>query len=321
MKRYFAGVDLGGTFIKCGLFTEGGKLVGKKTVPTGRERAYGEIAADAASAIRALASEQDISLSEVSAAGMGAPGTVDSARGVVIYSNNIAWSNVPIGEAVASRLSMPVFLTNDANAAALGESAFGAGKAYRSVVFLTLGTGVGGGVVIDGKLFEGGMSAGAELGHTVIVKGGRKCTCGRQGCLEAYASATALIESTRRAMCAHPESLLWQIAKDPDCVDGKTAFDGLRAGDKTAKRVVSGYLSHLATGIVDFANIFRPEAVLLGGGLSREGETLLAPLRRILARELYGGMGYAPVLLAAATLAGDAGLYGAAAYAMRRLQA
>lgn len=185
------------------------------------------------------------------------------------------------------------------------------------MVLVTLGTGVGSGIVLDGKLFEGNGSAGAELGHMVIHTGGEKCTCGRQGCFEAYASATALIRQTKRAMQSDSRSAMWKICGgDIEAVDGKTAFDGMRAGDKTAADVVERYISELAAGIVNIANVFRPEIILLGGGICKEGETLLTPLKKILAEELFGGEGNAPVALAAATLGNDAGICGAARLAM-----
>ena len=214
-------------------------------------------------------------------------------------------------------LGVPVYVTNDANAAALGESFAGAAKQYGSSIFVTLGTGVGGGIIIDGKLFEGNRSAGAEIGHMVIRMGGEKCTCGRKGCFEAYASATALIRQTQNAMRKAPESILWKLAPTPEEVDGKTAFDGLRAGDKTAEKVVNAYIGYLAEGLANLANIFRPEAIVLGGGVCAEGETLLAPLRRKMNRLVYAGTKYAPVLLLTASLGNDAGLVGAARFAQQ----
>ena len=182
---------------------------------------------------------------------------------------------------------------------------------------MTLGTGVGGGIVIDGKLFEGNKSAGAEIGHEVIRFGGEKCTCGRRGCFEAYASATALIAQTRRAMLKDRDSALWKLCGgELERVDGKTAFDGMRAGDKCGERVVKRYIGYLAEGITNLANVFRPEAILLGGGVCAEGDNLLKPLKRKVHRLLYGGTKYAPVEIAVASLGNDAGLCGAARLAM-----
>lgn len=314
----YAGIDLGGTFVKCGIVDETGRILAKKSVPTGKERPYREIVRDMAEAVKELAEGLSLSLSDLRGAGVGSPGTVDSARGTIVYSNNIRWENVPLGPALSELLGMPVSVTNDANAAALGECFCGAGAGYRDVVLVTLGTGVGGGIVIGGKLYEGGRSAGTEIGHEVIRAGGERCTCGRRGCFEAYASATALIRKTVRAMERHPESALHALAPSPEAVDGKTAFDGLRMGDRTAKRVVAEYVRDLAEGLANVANVFRPQVILLGGGICKEGETLLAPLRRQFEARLYGGGGYAPVALAVASLGNDAGLCGAARLAMMK---
>lgn len=312
--KYYAGIDLGGTFIKCGIIDEMGRLVVKDKIPTGSERPFSQIAESMAGIVNELSARAGVS---PSAAGIGSPGTVDSKNGVIVYSNNIKWENVPLGRALGERLDLPVFITNDANAAALGENYMGAGKNFSNMVLLTLGTGVGGGIVIDGKLFEGGHSAGSELGHTVISMHGDRCTCGRRGCLEAYASATALIRNTRRAMERHPESKMWEICGgNEDNVDGKTAFDGMEAGDKTAARVVNDYIRYLAEGVTDICNVFRPDAVLLGGGVCAQGENLLGPVRRRVNREIFGGTGYAPVEILTAQLGNDAGIYGAARLAM-----
>ena len=176
---------------------------------------------------------------------------------------------------------------------------------------LTLGTGVGSGIVIDGKLFEGNRSAGAELGHSVIVAGGEQCTCGRKGCLETYASATALIRDTKRAMQANKDSKMWEIGA-LDNVTGKTAFD-YKDVDESAKQVVENYIEKLGVGITNVANEYRPEAIILGGGVCAQGDTLIKPLQEFLDREIYAGSKGPQVKLLTATLENGAGLLGAAA--------
>ncbi len=315
--KYYAGIDLGGTFIKCGIVDENGNILVKDQIPTGKDRPYEEIAADMAALVRRLAESAGIEESDLRAAGIGSPGTVNSKKGVIIYANNLQWKNVPLGGAVAEALGVPVFVTNDANAAALGESFAGAAKGYESSIFVTLGTGVGGGIILDGKLFEGNRSAGAEIGHMVIRAGGEKCTCGRRGCFEAYASATALIRQTKEAMKKNPGSALWKVCPDIEQVNGKTPFDALQTGDKTAERVIKKYVTWLAEGLANLANVFRPNAIVLGGGVCAAGDALLEPLRRKMNRLLYGGTKYAPVPIVIASLGNDAGLVGAAHFAQQ----
>lgn len=181
VSNYYIGIDLGGTFVKCGIVDEQGNILVKDKFPTGNGRPYSEIAADMADFAEQLISRAGLKKEDVRAAGIGAPGTIDSKNGVIVYSNNIRWENVPLCKEIEKRLGLPTYITNDANAAALGENFCGAGKDYESMVFITLGTGVGGGIIIDGKIFEGNKSAGAEIGHEVIRMGGEKCTCGRRG--------------------------------------------------------------------------------------------------------------------------------------------
>ncbi len=314
----YGAVDLGGTFIKCGIVDGKGNILVKGKVPTGRERPYEEIVRDMAHLLQDLAQKANLSIDDFEAVGVGAPGTVNSANGVIVYSNNIAWENIPLGAQLEKELGKKVFVTNDANAAALGESFCGASKKFPSSILVTLGTGVGGGIVLDGKLFEGKNSAGAEIGHITVRAKGKPCTCGRRGCLEAYASASALERRTQEAIEKNPESRLAQIAKEEGGVSGKTVFDGLRSGDKTAQRVFKGYCDDLSEGLISLANVFRPDAIVIGGGISAEGETLLKPLRRRLNKYIYGGNKTATVKLVVATLGNDAGLVGAGCYAMQR---
>ena len=210
-----------------------------------------------------------------------------------------------------------VRVVNDANAAAYGEAVYGAGKAYKDSIFLTLGTGIGSGIILGGKLYEGSMGAGAEAGHMVIQVGGVPCGCGRKGCFEQYASALALIRDTKKAMFEDKESAMWELTgRDPEKVDGKTAFAAAKAGDAAAQTVVKNYIMYLGEGILNLVNIFRPEAIILGGGVCNEGEYLLAPLRKYIAERLYVGSDRVPLALNRAALGNDAGIYGALAFAM-----
>ena len=311
VRKYYVGIDLGGTFIKGGVVDDLGNIVYQDKAPTESEGGAERVAANIAALVEKLLAKVGLDRNDVEGIGMGVPGMIDSKAGTVIYSNNLAWEDFAIGERVGELTGLTVKIANDANVAALGEVKFGVAKAYNHAILLTLGTGVGGGIVVDGKLVEGNRSAGAELGHSVIVMGGEQCTCGRKGCLEAYASATALIRDTKRAMLLHPESQMWQLGS-LDEVTGKTAFDYMET-DAYAKEVVDGYIRGLACGIVNFANIFRPEVVILGGGVCAQGDTLVKPLQAILDQELFAGEKGPQVKIVIAQLGNSAGILGAAA--------
>ena len=311
VRKYYVGIDLGGTFIKGGIVDDLGNIVYQDKTPTQSEGGSETVANNIANLTKKLLAAVGLDASDVVGIGMGVPGMIDSKAGNVIYSNNLCWEDFAIGETVSSLTGLPVKIANDANVAALGEVKFGVAKAYQNAILLTLGTGVGGGIVVDGKLVEGNRSAGAELGHMSIVMGGEQCTCGRKGCLEAYASATALIRDTKRAMEAHPDSKLWEIGSI-DAVTGKTAFD-YRETDAYAKAVVDGYIAALGAGIVNFANIFRPEVVLLGGGVCAQGDNLIKPLQAILDKEIFAGKKGPQVKILIAGLGNSAGILGAAA--------
>lgn len=317
MKKYYAGLDLGGTFVKVAIIDSDGNVVIKDKIPTGKERSYRLIAKDMADAVLNMQKESGV---KVDAIGIGSPGAIDSANGIVIYNNNIGWKKVDICSEIRKYIDVPTFVANDANVAALGEQYYGSGKNYRNVIFVTLGTGVGGGIIIDGKLFEGYKSVGAEIGHAVIRMGGELCSCGRKGCFEAYASATALIRQTKNAMKKDKNSVLWKLVDgNIDAVNGKIPFDGALEGDKTAKRVVNNYIKYLSEGILNLCNEFRPEAVILGGGVCAQGEVLFKPLKKLVEKHIYGGTAYAPIEILTASLGNDAGFYGAARLAASRL--
>ena len=314
IRKYYLGIDLGGTFIKGGIVDDTGNIILRDKIPTESHKGADGVVANIVSLCRSLMEKTNLTADDLVGVGIGVPGMIDSQKGEVIYSNNLGWKDFSISEKVSATLGLPVKIANDANVAALGETKFGCGKDYQNSVMVTLGTGVGSGIVIDGKLFEGNRSAGAEIGHTAIVAGGELCTCGRKGCLEAYASATALIRDTRRAMEANPDSSLWSIAT-PDTVTGKTAFD-LWETDPVAKAVVDNYIEKLAVGLVNVANALRPEIIILGGGVCSEGDRLVNPLQAIMNRDVYAGDKGPAVKILIATLGNDAGLLGAAALLM-----
>lgn len=312
--KYYAGIDIGGTFIKCGIVSENGEIIIKDKIPTKAKRPYSEIIKDMADIVNKLSNESGVKLTSV---GVSVPGTVDSQNGVVIYCNNINWKMKPIVKELSALLGIPVFITNDANAAALGEMFTGTGKNYKNIILITLGTGVGGGIIINNNLYEGYMSAGAELGHMVIRKNGIKCSCGRKGCFEQYSSAKALIEQAKSGMLKDNQSKLWEICQNNvENLCGETFFEGLKQNDNTAKKVFKKYIDYLADGITNIVNIFRPEIILIGGGISAFGDILLNPLKRLVNKRAYGGNKYAHVKIEIAQLGNDAGLLGAVKHAI-----
>ena len=314
-NKYYIGIDLGGTFIKGGIVNENGEILVSDKTPTESEKGDKGVAANIARLATELLQRANVDISEAEGLGIGCPGMIDSNEGNVVYSNNLGWENFRICDELSSLLGgIDVKIGNDANVAALGEVKFGAARNYDSAIMITLGTGVGGGIVIDGKLVEGNKGAGAELGHIVIVKGGEQCSCGRRGCFEAYSSATALIRDTKRAMEAHPDSKMWEIGS-PDAVTGKTVFDYAPI-DAYAKEVLDSYIEHLACGLVNYANVFRPEVILLGGGVCAQGDNLIKPVKKIFDKEIYAGEKGPCVPILIAKLENSAGLLGAAALLM-----
>ena len=311
VRKYYVGIDLGGTFIKGGIVNDKGEIVVKDKVPTESEKGSDGVSENIARLVKSLLKSTNMSASDVVGIGMGVPGMIDGERGEVIYSNNLGWEHFLISDKVEALTGLKVKIANDANVAALGETLFGCGKEYKNTVMLTLGTGVGGGIIIGGKLFEGNHGAGAELGHSVILAGGERCTCGRRGCLEAYASATALIRDTKKKMQENPNSKMWEIGS-LDAVNGKVAFD-YKNSDTSAAEVVKGYIEKLGIGITNIANVFRPEAVILGGGVCAEGDNLILPLKEQLGKDIFAGDKGPSVEILIATLGNDAGLLGAAA--------
>ncbi len=310
---YYAGIDLGGTNIAVGILDDEYRIIGRAKIKTALPRPAEEIIKDMARAVTLAAEDAGISVEDIDNVGVGAPGAVDREAGVITYANNLGFRDVRITGPIGKLLNKErVYLENDANAAAAGEYYAGCGRGKHSLVQITLGTGVGGGVIIEGRMLTGFNGFGAELGHTVIVEGGEQCTCGRKGCFEAYASATALIRQTRRAMEADRGSKMWEIAGELEKVDGRTAFDAADAGDETARRVTERYLQYVACGVVDFVNIFQPEVLCIGGGICNQGEEILVPIRRAVAEDNYARDSACQTDVMISALGNDAGIIGAA---------
>ncbi|MCQ4865422.1 ROK family protein [Pseudoflavonifractor phocaeensis] len=308
----YLGIDLGGINVAAAVVEEDGTIQGRGRVATPRSGAEA-VAAAMSEAVRQAVENTGCTMADIASVGIGAPGVIDPREGVVEYWSNLDFHHVPLVSMLEQRLGKSVCIENDANAAALGEYAAGAGKGSTSMIAITLGTGVGGGAVLDGKLYTGFNYAGLEVGHFVVEYNGRLCTCGRRGCFETYASATALIKRTKELMLINRESLIWQVVDgEIDRVEGRTPFEAAARGDLLAKELVEEYQSYLACGITSLINIFQPEVFCVGGGVAGAGETLLGPVRAIVDREDYARDSARRTILTLAQLGNDAGIIGAA---------
>lgn len=308
--KYYIGIDLGGTNIVAGVVNENYEIISKAKTPTNRPRSAEEICKDMAKMALEAVEKAGLKVSDIQSVGVGAPGSVNSDTGVISYSNNLDFHNAPVADYIREVIDLPVYVENDANAAAYGEFVAGSAKGTKDAVCITLGTGVGGGIIIGGKIYSGFNYAGAELGHTVIEVDGVQCSCGRKGCFEVYSSATGLIRMTKEAMDADPDSKMHEMMGDH--VSGRLAFEAMRAGDATAKSVVDKYIKYLAAGIANTINIFQPEVLCIGGGVCNEGDALLVPLKELISKEIYTRASEDNTKIVIASLGNDAGIIGAA---------
>lgn len=310
---YKAGIDLGGTNIKAGIIDGNQKIMAQTSMPTRAERPAEEVIADIAGLVRQLMESLNMEESALAGIGVGCPGLVDANAGVVRYSNNISWENVALVRELGKYFACEIRISNDANCAALGEVRAGAAKDVSNAILLTLGTGVGGGIILNGKVFEGSNAGGAELGHTSLILGGEPCTCGRRGCVEAYASATALIRDAKRAAIADKKSLMNRMCGGKiENMNGKIPFDVALEGDQAAREVVENYYTYLAEAIANYVNIFRPDVVLLSGGICNQGSRLTKPVEEHLSFLCFGGDRAFVPPVRCAVLGNDAGIIGAA---------
>ena len=305
------GIDIGGTSIKGAAVYDDGRTLDVFSLPVNKGDSGEQTINQLIDLVEKYLAQHDLQ-DKIVGIGLGIPGTLDVDRGVVIYSANLKWENLPIVDLFKQRLPYRVRISNDANVAALGEAKFGAAKGVPYSIMLTLGTGVGGGIVLDGKLYEGNQGQGAEMGHMVVEMNGRQCGCGRKGCMEAYASATAIIRDTNEAMARHPNSLMHEVAKDLGKVDGRVAFKAARQGDVAALEVVDQYVFYLCEGILNYCNIFRPNLVILSGGIANEGDYLFDKINNYLALQQYGYPKSPVVKVVPAQLGYDSGKIGAA---------
>lgn len=309
--NYYIGIDLGGTNIVAGLVDEGGKILARESVRTNAPRRAEDICDDIAALCAKLMDANSLKAGDIQWVGMGSPGLIFG--NTVVFANNLDFHNVPLGTILQRKTGIRTLLQNDGNAAAYGELLVGAGKGHSSLVGITLGTGVGGGIVVGNRIHNGFNGAAGELGHLVIMAGGRECTCGNRGCLEAYCSATAIKRITREAMEQNRDSLLWELCGGSGgTVSAKACFQAQRAGDETGAWIVEDFLQHLAVGVSNMINLLQPEVICIGGGMSKEGDAILLPLREKVETLTYPWLAEQRSKIVLSKLDSDAGLIGAA---------
>ena len=311
MKNYIIGIDIGGSYIKSGIVKYDGEIVASMKIPTPMSVGVGSMENVFKTIAARLTEQAGITKENIIGVGVGSAGAVDSSLGEVCFAANLTMERFPLASVAEEALGLPVKVANDANCACLGEWKFGSGKNFSDMILVTLGTGVGGGIIVDNKLLTGNRGAGGEIGHMLLCKGGRQCSCGRKGCFEAYVSGGALVSQTIEAMQKDRKTKLWKIMDESKMITPKLIFDMSRE-DKLAKKIVGDYIVNLAEGLVDLGNIFRPQAIIIGGGLSAQGDYLIAPVREYVNWHLFAKDTTPQVEILQAKLGNNAGVIGAA---------
>jgi glucokinase len=311
-KKYYAGIDIGGTKIAFGIVDEDRKLLASRSMPAGAERRFEVIVQEMAAMTKTTALDAGLGPERIASVGIGVPSTVDPQTGRVVFANNLGWRDLDLIGEFKKHWDIPVYMENDADCAALAEAIEGP-AAGKNVLVITIGTGFGGGLIINGNIFKGGDNSGFEPGHSALVFEGERCTCGLRGCTEAYTSVSALIRQTREKMETHRDSLMWrECGGDLEKVDGRTSFNAAKKGDAAANEVVKDYIEYVAAGIANLITLFRPQMVIIGGGISEEGDYLLGPLRKSAGSRIYAADILSMPPLVKARLGNDAGIIGAA---------
>lgn len=303
------GIDLGGTKIAAGVIDEKYALLSRAEVPTRAAFGAEAVVEDMADCVMQALEKAGRAIADCAGVGIGSPGLCDTSRGSVRNAHNLGWYGVPVCDMLSAKLGLAVRVDNDANCAALGEVVAGAAKGSKNVLMVTLGTGVGGGVIIGGKIYSGWQSLGGEIGHMCIMMDGEQCSCGEKGCWEAYAASSALVRQAEKAALEHPESALAAAGK----LDGKKIFAALAGGDAVAKAVVERYCAYVGVGLVNLVNALYPETIIIGGGISAVGETILGPIREYIGEHFFASQRELMPRIAEAQLGNDAGIIGAAA--------
>ena len=311
--KYYLGLDVGGTNMVAGVVDENHQIIAKESIPTQAGRTIEEITADMAEVSKKAVLKAGLQMEDISSWGIGMPSYVNPKTNLLVHANCFVWKNVPIYDYLKKHISLPTYIANDANCATYGEVLAGSASQYTDAIMLTLGTGVGGGIIMGKRIYSGADNMGAELGHTKLVYNGERCTCGQKGCLEAYCSSTALIRIMKETLQKNKDTLIWKLCgEDENKVNGEILFEAARQGDSLAKQIVDDYISKLAAGISTFITIFRPQVIILGGGIAHAGDLLLKPLNEKLHTCTFAAEEIGIPQVIRAELGNDAGIIGAA---------
>lgn len=311
MMKYFAGIDLGGTSIKGGIVNSDNEILYTRSIKTMPERGFEAVAEDISKLVLDMALQYGIKMQDIEYIGIGSPGAIDSVNGVVYFAGNLSWENAHLGEYVRERLGKEVHVGNDANCAALGEYLTGSQMKYKSMAMVTIGTGVGFGLILDSKVYSGATYGGGEFGHTTLILGGEDCTCGRKGCIEAYASFTALLRDTRRFTEKNPQSLLAKLEKEKGNLEGKDVFEAAINGNSDAVAIIDRFLGYIGAGVVNLINILDPAAIIIGGGISKSEAYFLPIIKKYVEENAFCRQ-VPPPEIKVASSGNDVGIIGAA---------
>lgn len=310
----YVGIDVGGTNISAGVVNEDNLIIGRAESKIKVPRPHRDLCSQILDVAKSALRNSCATFQEIEAVGIGIPGSVDSENGIVTYSSNLFLEDFRIREMLGAIIDKPIYVENDANAATYGEYVAGSLQNSRNALGITLGTGVGCGIIINGALYRGANQAAGEIGHMVIQRGGRLCNCGRNGCWERYASATGLIQTTREYLIDHPDrnaSIMAMIGGNINNIDGKTAFEAKKNGFYLGGEIVETYVEDLGCGLVNAINLLDPDTICIGGGVAGAGEALLEPLKKYVSHEQQNRTKQ-PVEICLAKLGNDAGIIGMA---------
>ncbi len=315
MQKYVVGVDLGGTKISAALSNLNGEVISQTTVPTKAEEGEIPVLNRIIDSIEKVIKDGAVGYEDIKSIGIGSPGPLDAEKGTIIYTPNLPFKNFNLVDPIKNKFGVPVFLDNDANVAAIGEYMFGAGRGAKHIVFFTVSTGVGGGAVLNGKVYRGHTSNALEIGHMTVAPDGPRCNCGNIGCVEATSSGTAIAKRGQEAITSKVETSLRKYDK----ITSYEVFTEAAAGDEVCKDIIDNALNYLGIAVANAVSIFDPEIIIIGGGVSKAGDIVFDTVRNVVNKRCFKSMAES-VKIVPAGLGTDAGVIGAVALALIETQ-